>query len=167
MIDAAYVRACFNYDEETGALHWNYRDDKSAQWNSRLAGKKAGCVNQGYLRVQLDGKSYFAHRLIWLMVSGEWPDPDTDHVNGNKLDNRFSNLRVATHAQNMQNMRKHQDGQAQFKGVSPSGDRFEAYIYVKGKKKHLGRFESDIVAAVAYDDAAKAYYREFANTNFP
>lgn len=93
-----------------------------------------------------------------------------DHINGDGLDNRRENLRVCTHAQNSRNSKKHgAPGQASspFKGVTrdESREKWTAKISVDGKTMNLGRFDSETAAALAYDEAAKTFYGEFARLN--
>jgi hypothetical protein len=94
-----------------------------------------------------------------------------DHRNGDSLDNRRANLRIATRSQNMQNTHrknKHKTT-SQFVGVWLSKDRglWCAKITSNGKKIFLGRFVNEIDAAKAYDAAARKYHGEFARLNFP
>ena len=92
-----------------------------------------------------------------------------DHRNGDTLDNRRSNLRPATHAQNMHNCRKMKNTSSQYRGVSFVKERglFASQITNKGKRISLGRYKSEIDAARAYDAAARKYFGEFARLNFP
>ncbi|MFH1370520.1 MAG: HNH endonuclease [Planctomycetota bacterium] len=91
-----------------------------------------------------------------------------DHKNGDGLDNRRANLRLATRSQNSCNSRKRANTTSQFIGVSfhKQRRRWVAVIKYKGGKKWLGRFVNEIEAAKAYDEAAKKYHGEFARLNF-
>ena len=91
-----------------------------------------------------------------------------DHINGNGLDNRRANLRLATVAQNAWNSKK-RNPRSGYKGVWFAADKglWRAAIVCHGKRLHLGYFSSKIDAAKAYDAAAIKYYGEFAKPNFP
>ena len=93
-----------------------------------------------------------------------------DHKNNNGLDNRRANLRVATHAQNMHNRKKFRSNTtSQFIGVhlNKRDNNWKVQIRHQGKTIFLGRFDNEIDAAKAYDDAARKYHGEFARLNFP
>ena len=91
-----------------------------------------------------------------------------DHINGNGLDNRRANLRLATVAQNAWNSRK-RNPRSGYKGVWFAADKglWRASIVYHGRRIHLGYFKDKIAAAKAYDAAAKKYYKQFARPNFP
>ena len=90
-----------------------------------------------------------------------------DHINGNRLDNRRANLRLATNTENMRNMRRHSDARSRFKGVWWYCNHWHAQICANRKKHYLGSHPDETTAARAYDTAAKQLHGEFARLNFP
>lgn len=104
------------------------------------------------------------HRLL-LLLSDQ--SVVADHINGDGLDNRRANLRVASRFENMQNRRLPSHNSSGFKGVAfcPATGRWRAEIYADGKRYRLGRFNTPELAAAAYDAAARKLHGEFARTN--
>jgi len=92
-----------------------------------------------------------------------------DHIEGNGLNNRKSNLRLCTRVQNARNKRPKHNGSSRYKGVywHISYRKWAANIRCNGKQKYLGRFDDEIEAAVAYDRKAELLFGEFAYLNFP
>ena len=109
-------------------------------------------------------KLVYMHRAIIGAKDGEI----VDHANGQKLDNRRSNLRLATRSNNASNQKKRSSTKAKYKGViwRQNAQRWQGYIGTMGKWIHLGYFDSEIEAAKAYDEAARQMFGEFAKTNF-
>lgn len=104
------------------------------------------------------------HRLIM----GEPKGKIIDHINGDGLDNRKSNLRLCTVAENCRNARRYRHSKSKYKGISPTpSGRWQAKIHVNRRQITLGRFDSEADAARAYDAAAKIHHGEFARLNFP
>lgn len=109
----------------------------------------------------VEGKTVTLHRF----VMNAQPGQEVDHINGDGLDCRKSELRFATHSQNNQNAYRVKPGS--FKGVRPSGKKWGARIKVDGKQYHLGVSDTPEGAARLYDAAAIKHFGEFAKLNFP
>ena len=162
------LQELFNYDEKSGILTW-----KKARTGTIKAGDTAGTVHVAngnkYLVVYLsiDGKSshYVVHRIAWLYVTGEDPgDFVIDHIDGDSLNNCFSNLRKATHSQNICNSKLRKDNVAGLKGVCFRSQRnnYQASIKKNGKKIYLGTFDTPELAHMAYCKAAAELHGDFA-----
>ena len=169
----ASLKAALDYDPATGIFRWKHRPDVPPHVNARLAGTEAGSRHPDghtvYRRIRLKGKLYFAHRLAWLYVTGEWPPALIDHIDDDGSNNRIANLRPATAIENAGNKRMKPNGIG-VRGVSfaPESSRrkpFRAEIRLHGKRVHLGRFASLDDARKAYVEASKAAFKEFARTS--
>jgi hypothetical protein len=108
-------------------------------------------------------------RLLHRVVTDCPIDKEVDHRNGDKFDNRLSNLRVTEHCKNMQNQRLQGGRSSLFKGVCfvKATGKWEAYIKAMGKKRHLGVFAEESAAALKYDQSARELFGEYALCNFP
>lgn len=152
------LKSILHYDPDTGIFTWKIKRKKV------FAGDVAGGVRgEGYHCIQYAGRVYRAHRLAHLYMTGEWPTHLIDHVNGDRLDNRWENLRPATRTQNNINCATYSNNKSGLKGVKSCNDgKFEARICVNGKQMHLGRFASAQEAHDAYWMAAKEHFGDFA-----
>jgi hypothetical protein len=168
----ALLRELLDYDVTTGNFIWRHRprdmfrnEQNFRLWNTRYAGKIAGGTRGGkqpYLYIAVHHTQYFAHRLVWLYVHGD-PVPNViDHIDGNPLNNRFSNLRACSKAQNCANQRLRDSNTTGVRGVVRRNGRFQAQIMVNFKTHYLGRFDTLEEAAKARYDAAIRLYGAFA-----
>jgi hypothetical protein len=150
------------YDPDTGVLRWR------TTGKGRRLDRIAGGFNKGpgYLYVGVDGSLRLVHRVIWAMVTGEWPTSLVDHINLDKLDNRWANLRAANPSESCANRAIGKGNTSGFKGVTRESRRevWVAQIVVNRKHIHLGRFDDPEQAHAAYVAAAARYFGEFART---
>jgi hypothetical protein len=131
-------------------------------------GDVAGHVDwQGYRAVKIDGYKYSAARLIWMWMTGEWHE--VDHINLQRADDRWVNLRKATRSQNCANKGVfYKPNKYGFRGVKRiSRFKYAAVIAKDGKEEYIGAYGTPELAALAYDVAAKRVHGEFARFNFP
>lgn len=158
------VRELLWYDPETGVLTWRERINSIGRrfpWSSKPAGR----INpRGYVVVRIGHKVYRAHRVIWLGMTGELP-PEVDHKDDlNKSNNRWTNLRAATSSKNQMNTVPRSDNASGYKGVhwDNTSKKWKAQLGHEGKRHSLGYFSTAEEAYVAYCNAARIYFREFA-----
>lgn len=158
-LTAERLRELVSYNPVSGELVWLRTVSSTA-----VAGKPVGKldISHGYLRRTVDCVRYAEHRLVWLYMTGEWPESQIDHVNGDRKDNRWENLREATDSENRQNMARRSNGSSRFPGVRwfKRDQRWAAAITKDYKQKHLGYFDSEEAAFSAYC-AAKAELHTF------
>ncbi len=161
-LTAAEVRRLLRYETHTGTFFWRIDTNKIS------AGDTAGCrQSRGYWHIRINRRLYMAHRLAWLYVMGEWPAGYIDRINGNRSDNRFANLRIATNSENARNSRRRINNACGYKGVHYKKplNKFVAQIHVDGRVYHLGVFKTAAEAHAAYCKAAKEHFGEFARAS--
>lgn len=112
----------------------------------------------------LDGRRYQEHRLVWLVETGAFPVEFLDHINGQRADNRFANLRAASKKQNNENIQLRRDNRSGLRGVSRRRNgKWVAQIQSDGTKRHLGYFDSAAAAHAAYQTAATQLFTHHAD----
>jgi hypothetical protein len=158
-ISAEELRRRLSYDPETGIFLWKITSPAAP------AGSVAGGRDrEGYWRIRIAHKKYYAHRLAWLYIYGEMPSVFVDHKNGKRTDNRLDNLRLADRCQNLWNRGAQRNSITGSKGVYFTGRPWVAVIRVRKRTIHLGRFRTKEEAEAAYSEAAKRHHAEFAST---
>jgi hypothetical protein len=163
LLTSEYVNECLIYDGDTGKLTWKVRPLHHFKhewvhrcWNERWADTEAGWVDGSitggtYLKVSISGENYKAHRVIWLIVNGKWPENLIDHINGNSLDNRIENLREADHALNSSNQKKRWDNKSGVTGVGWQKQMGKWYANGRHNNhlEHLGFYDDKFEAICA------------------
>jgi hypothetical protein len=132
------LKEMLNYDADTGLFTWVKKR------NRIKVGGVAGCIDKvnGYRVIKINGKLYRAHRLAFLYMTGKFPTDDTDHINHDRSDNRFVNLRKVTHSENLRNSSLSSNNTSGFTGVfwDKARNKWKANININGRLKHLGLF---------------------------
>jgi hypothetical protein len=137
------------YDADTGVFTWIKKTSRKV-----VVGRVAGSPHRGgYITIGIDGRLYLAHRLAMLSVTGEFPIFDVDHINGNRSDNKYANLRIASRKENLQNI--HGPMKTNTSNVLGAHkitgcDRWAAKISVDGVQRYLGCFKTPQEAGVVY-----------------
>lgn len=138
MLTREYLNSIIDYNKDSGLFIWK----KVRVKNQIKAGSVAGYLDKkGYLRIQIDGKNYMAHKLAWLSEYGIIPEM-IDHINQVKSDNRIKNLRVVTASENAKNRKICSNNTSGCMGVTwnKSSRKWIARITIEGKRISLGRF---------------------------
>ena len=160
-INAQELRSILTYLPDIGEFRWRVSRGPGAR-----PGSPAGtaCCGGRYRKITINGTQYQEHRLVWLYVHGVWPPAWIDHINRDGCDNRLTNLRLSTPAENAANRRAHRNSRAGLKGVlaRPNGT-WCARIMKAGKSRFLGSFNNPEDAHNAYVLAANRLFGEFAN----
>jgi hypothetical protein len=120
----------------------------------------------GYWRICLYDVRYPAHRLAWLYSYGVWPREEIDHINGEKSDNRLTNLRLATHSENRANAGPQKNNSSGYKGVgfNKKTGKWRATIRKDRRPISLGYFATAEEAHSAYKGAAVRLFGPYART---
>lgn len=179
MVDGHLVaEILLHLDEDSGRLYWRPRPlnwfqppSLGISWNARCANQEAFAIRSadGYLRGTLINKKLLAHRVVFAVANKRWPIGIVDHRDGDRLNNRPSNLREATYSQNAANAASRPKSRSQYRGVSwsTSLQRWASRCKLNGREHFIGYFDTEVEAARAYDMTAVRVHGEFARTNFP
>lgn len=140
------LRDTYDYDPETGLI-WSKISGKGHSPGKILVNR----TQRGYIDIEFQGKHIMGHRLAWVIIHGEFPKKQLDHINGIKHDNRLCNLRECTNRENARNTRRHREGALPgIRRSTKNPKKWEARIKLRGKLKHLGIFTSPKMAYEAY-----------------
>jgi len=159
-LTADRLRELLFYDRETGVFTRRIRTSNRIN----VGDEAGGLCSNGYRQIVVEGHHYYAHRLAWLYVTGEWPPVEIDHINGIRDNNRWANLRAATRSQNAANTGRRKDNKSGFKGVhwNSHARRWQAMIRINQKTRFLGSFDTPEDASAAYAAASVKLNGSFA-----
>ena len=155
MITQTELKEKLHYNPDTGEF------TKICYTGGRHFGKTL--KPEPYKKIIIKGKEYSAHRLAWLYMTGENPDCFIDHINRDPADNRFSNLRKASYAENNRNRSMSKNNTSGYKGVNwhKHKNKWRAEIKVNNKAITLGYFDNALDAHYAYIQASEKYHKQF------
>lgn len=159
LITHEFLLSILDYNPETGIFVWKVKT------RTRDVGDVAGFkIQLGYIYISIKGFSFGAHRLAWFYIYKVWPTKQIDHIDCNKSNNSISNLRIASSIQQARNKKRKSNGGSGYKGVSfnVNTGKYQAYITINGKQKHLGCFDNPQHAYAKYCVYAKKYFGKFA-----
>lgn len=151
ILSQEFLRSILEYSPETGIFVWKKRPPEMFPsvracnvWNSRYSGRVAGHKTQGpgnlsYITIRVLDRSYKAHRLAWGYMTGEFPEVNIDHIDGNGTNNKWSNLREADWTENMRNCRISKNNTTGYHGIEVVDGKYRVRITVNYKTITLGR----------------------------
>lgn len=154
------ISKAFSYDPETGIITRNIATKQNAI-GTECTSRGKSCLLVNYKHFDGTFITLAAHRVAYILMIGCWPEGAIDHIDGDPFNNVWTNLRIATKAQNTQNSKLRSDNTVGYKGVSPCGEKYRAVIYHNRKQKHLGLFDTAKAAHEAYCAEAQRLFGDF------
>lgn len=158
-LTAQRLRELFSYDQNTGLF---LRKTSAGRHGRFSAGSVAGGVEgNGYIQIRIDAGRYPAHRLAWLYMTGAWPANHIDHIDGNRQNNIFSNLRDVPPRINAQNVRlPNKNNASGYLGVCwhKGSGKWVAQTWINRKLTCLGYFHDPAEAHAVYLSAKRKYH---------
>lgn len=144
------------YDHINGKFYW-VNGNKRVKKNG-IAGHK---MSDGYIRIIINGIQYKAHRLSWFYMTKEWPKSQIDHINRNKSDNSWKNLRCVSGSENMTNTGIRSDNTSGTKGVywHKTKNRWIVQITINKRKLQIGRYKDFELASLVSEEARIKYHQ--------
>lgn len=160
-LTAEQARELVRYVPETGEFYYVERRSNRCHKDGR-----AGSFGQrGIVQIRIKGENYLAHRLAFLLMTGEWPKQVVDHIDGNPSNNRWSNLRDVSQQVNTYNLRRTHRHKRHSRLLGAhwceQGKLWKSSITVNGKAQHLGVFATAEEASAAYLDAKRRLHPGF------
>ena len=176
------IRQVLAYNPDTGDMTWLSRDASLFEgakrspvimakiWNATWAGKPAlANIALGYRRGAVFGINFQAHRVAWAIFHGEWPKGEIDHIDGDRSNNRISNLRDTSRAENGRNLRMRSSNTSGYVGVTKEHGckSWRAQVVLNGQCFYVGAFPTPEEAAIARDSFERNHGSVGCVFNFP
>lgn len=145
------LRRVISYDPETGLFKWKTSLRHGTEGKVAGSFRKGRGHGRGYVYVRINNVSYLAHRLAWFYIKGRWPKKQVDHIDGNRSNNCFDNLRECSPLVNIADgvVRRVETGQTKGYTREPDG-RYRAQAYIDGRVVNLGRYATEEEARAAF-----------------
>jgi hypothetical protein len=161
VISQEELKRLLEYDPITGDFTWL---EKASKHSNIVIGSIADKFHAKYKDISINNKRYKSHRLVWLYLYGEFPTVLIDHIDGNTLNNRADNLRLATSSKNNWNRTVNSNSSTGVKGVRiHKNGNYEARIMCNKVSHYLGVFETLEEASRAVESKRQELHGEFAN----
>lgn len=154
MIDKKLLLHLFDYDRKLGALRWKNPPKHNSYLIGKIAGTKQNSNGVIYLRICVNKKRFFIHKLIYFIEHNEMPVL-IDHIDGNGLNNKIENLRKSNERHNSQNKIVHRKGKLVGASWDKQRKKWYSSIQINGKTKNLGRHDSELKAHLKYISVLK------------
>lgn len=151
-------------DINTGRVFWK----NISKYHNEKINKEAGCAKtdkgKTYHVIQIKGQKIKRSQIVFFAANGRWADPLVDHINGNSIDDRITNLREATVQENAMNHKKRKCRSGLPMGVRlvAGSGRYQARITLNKKQHHLGAYDTPEEAAEVYQKARREMFGDFA-----
>lgn len=154
------IKDIISYNPDTGQFH--LKVDRSPR--SKKGDRCGWLTDRGYRMIEVNGKGYSEQRLAFLLMTGELPIKQMDHINGIKDDNRWYNLREASPSENSCNKPVRPDSGTGIKGVAyyKETNRYHVQITVNGKQQRFGCYEGLELAELVAREVRNKYHGDFA-----
>ena len=148
MLTQERLKDLLHYNPDNGHFTWI----KTTSPRVKVGAVADIAISHGYKYIGIDKQKYRVHRLAWLYMCGKFPEYYVDHIDGNPLNNALSNLREATHKQNLFNSKKPIHNTSGYKGVHfhKGTNKWRAVAYVDNYPQHIGLFKTAEKASEAY-----------------
>ena len=163
MMDIDKLKQYIDYNPDTGILTWKASQHQLSN-RLKVGGECGSNVDsRGYKRVCFMGKQYRAHRVAWALHYGQEPVDQIDHINGNRIDNRICNLRLATNTENSRNSGLAKNNTSGVTGITwhKQCNKWVAQITVNRKNHNLGLYVDKDEAIKVRKEAEKIHFGQF------